>query len=43
MEYGPNEMEEEYNKCINSFIQEFENMKICSENNINSVKCYNVL
>ena len=26
--------------CINGFITEFENMKICSNNNNNSVKCY---
>ena len=39
-QYGSNEIEEQLNLCINSFIEEFNNMKICSNNNNNSVKCY---
>ena len=39
-QYGTNEIEEQLNLCINGFIEEFNNMKICSNNNNNSVKCY---
>ena len=38
--YEPQEIEEQLKLCINGFISEFENMKICSTNNNNSVKCY---
>ena len=38
--YEEEEIEEHINKCIDGFIEEYKNMKICSENNINSVKCY---
>ena len=39
-QYGKNELEEQLNLCINGFIEEFNNMKICSNNNNNSIKCY---
>ena len=39
-EYDGEELKENLDKCINGFITEFNNMKICSENNDNSVKCY---
>ena len=39
-QYGANEIEEQLNLCINGFIEEYNNMKICSNNNNNSVKCY---
>jgi len=39
-QYEANDIEEQLNLCINGFIQEFNNMKICSNNNNNSVKCY---
>ena len=35
-----NELEKELQLNIDGFIQEFENMKLCSKDNINSVKCY---
>ena len=38
--YEPQELEEQLKLCINGFISEYENMKICSKNNNNSVKCY---
>ena len=38
--YEIEEIEEQLNLCIEGFIQEFENMKICSKDNENSVKCY---
>jgi len=39
-QYEMEEIEEHLNLCINGFIEEFNNMKICSNNNSNSVKCY---
>ena len=39
-QYGANEIEEQLNLCIKGFIEEYNNMKICSNNNNNSVKCY---
>ena len=39
-QYGTNEIEEQLNLCINGFIEEFNNMKKCSNNNNNSVRCY---
>ena len=38
--YEPKEIEEQLKLCINGFISKFENMKIRSTNNNNSVKCY---
>ena len=38
--YEEEEIEEHIKKCIDGFIEEYKNMKICSENNINSAKCY---
>ena len=35
-----NEVKKQFQLCIDGFIQEFENMKICSKDNKNSVKCY---
>ena len=35
-----NMVEEQFELCINGFKTEFENMKICSLNNENSVKCF---
>jgi serine/threonine protein kinase len=35
-----NEIEEQIQSYINGFIKEYEIMYICSNNNINSVKCY---
>ena len=35
--YSPDEIEEKLQLCINGFTIEFENMKICSKNNIYSV------
>ena len=34
------DIEEQIKLCIDGFINEFENMKICSQGNINSVECY---
>ena len=39
-QYEPTEIEEEFELLIKGFIKEFQNMKKCSENNSNSVKCY---
>ena len=39
-EYEASEIEKQKNLFINGFIEEFNNMKICSNNNKNSVKCY---
>jgi len=39
-QYEASEIETHFNLCINGFIEEFNNMKICSNNNNNSVKCY---
>ena len=39
-EYEREEIKEQLELCIEGFKKEFENMKICSENNNNSVKCY---
>ena len=39
-QYEANEIEEQLHLCIKGFIEEFNNMKICSNNNNNSVKCY---
>ena len=38
--YEIKEIEEQLKLYIEGFIQEFENIKICLNNNINSVKCY---
>ena len=38
--YELKEIKDQLQLCINGFITEFENMKICSNNNNNSVKCY---
>ena len=34
------EIEKQIKLCVDGFITEYNNMKICSNNNINSVKCY---
>ena len=39
-QYEIEEIKEQLKLCIVGFIQEFENMKICSKDNENSVKCY---
>ena len=39
-EYQIEDLKKQLQLCIDGFIKEFENMKICSENNNNSVKCY---
>ena len=39
-QYKREEIKKQLNICIKGFIEEFENMKICSINNNNSVKCY---
>ena len=39
-QYETNEIEKQLKLCINGFIEEYNNMKICSNNNNNSVKCY---
>ena len=39
-QYEIEEIEEQLKLCIEGFIQEFKNMKICSKDNNNSVKCY---
>ena len=39
-QYEVEDIENQLNLCIQGFIQEFENMKICSEDNNYSVKCY---
>ena len=39
-ELESDEIEVKLNSYIKDYIQEFELMKICCENNINSVKCY---
>ena len=41
--YEEEEVDEHIKKCIDGFIEEYKNMKICSENNINSVKCYDYI
>ena len=38
--FDHNEIEEQIQSYINGFINEYENMNICSKNTINSVKCY---
>ena len=38
--YEDEEIENQIKLCKEGFKNEYENMKICSENNINSVKCY---
>ena len=38
--YDKTEINEQTKACKNGFIKEYENMKICSKNNNNSVKCY---
>ena len=40
LEYDPEEMEKSLKNNILSYINEFDNMNTCSNNNINSVKCY---
>ena len=39
-EYVGEDLKKNLDKCINGFITEFNNMKICSEYCENSVKCY---
>ena len=39
-QYKTEEIKDHLKLCIEGFIKEFENMKICSNNNDNSVKCY---
>jgi len=39
-QYDYEEIEKQIKICIEGFKKEYENMKICSRNNINSVKCY---
>ena len=39
-EYQIKDLKKQLQACIDGFIKEFENMKICSKNNNNSVKCY---
>ena len=39
-QYEREQIKEQLKLCIEGFIQEFEIMKICSKNNVNSVKCY---
>jgi serine/threonine protein kinase len=39
-ESGLDNLEENVNSHISDYIKEYEIMKICSENNVNSVKCY---
>ena len=39
-QYEVKELKKQLNLCIEGFIEEFNNMKICSNNNNNSVKCY---
>ena len=41
--YEEEEVDKHIKKCIDGFIEEYKNMKICSENNINSVKCYDYI
>ena len=38
--YEEEEIEKHIKLCVDGFITEYNNMKICCENNINSVKCY---
>ena len=38
--YEVEEIEENIKSCIEGIENEYENIKICSENNANSVKCY---
>ena len=40
METGIENLEENLNSYIDDYIKEYEIMKLCSENNVNSVKCY---
>ena len=40
IKYEREELKEQLKLCIDGFIEEFEIMKICSQNNKNSVKCY---
>ena len=40
MESGLENLEENLNSYIDDYIKEYEIMKLCSENNVNSVKCY---
>ena len=37
---GKDNIEEKLHSLTDGFIEEFKNMKICSENNKNSIKCY---
>ena len=39
-QYKAEEIKEQLKLCLEGFIEEFEIMKICSNNNDNSVKCY---
>ena len=39
-QYEREEIKDQIDLCIKGFIEEFNNMKICSNNNSNSVKCY---
>ena len=38
--YELEDIDKQLNLCIEGLILEFENMKLCSQNNENSVKCY---
>ena len=40
LEYGPDNWEKELEKLKDELTKEFEIMKMCSENNSNSLKCY---
>ena len=39
-QYELKDIKKQLKLCIDGFIEEYNNMKICSNNNINSVKCY---
>ena len=39
-QFETEDFEDQLHKIINGLINEYENMKICANNNINSVKCY---
>ena len=38
--YKEEEIEKQIKLCVDGFIKEYNNMKICSDNNINSEKKY---
>ena len=39
-EYNPDQIEEQLQIWVEIFMKEYNNMVICSKNNINSIKCY---